>query len=268
MTITELQTILQAEQNKKICVICSENKGYKWEELAESIDNYIVSFYPTRVICDIYGSEIESIKLLTVACINAMYKSKEWEYNKLYESLFLKYEPLNNYDRNETETVITDSTLNSTIKQGAQTNTTSGNVNVGERNDRNTSTNTNGSRNDTTENTMSVSPSDEKNTFYGKEKNETNASIGEQTATAETSSNIGAQNTTSQNTDNIGERNDSKNDVGNVVVDRNLKVSGNIGTLTSQKMLSDERDVAFFELIKIIAHDTVNAICSGIWEIL
>ena len=76
MTIAELQTILQTEQNKKICVICSENKGYKWEELAESIDNYIVSFYPTRVICDIYGSETESIKLLTVACINAMYKSK------------------------------------------------------------------------------------------------------------------------------------------------------------------------------------------------
>ena len=103
---------------------------------------------------------------------------------------------------------------------------------------------------------------------YGKEKNETTASIGEQTATAETSSNIGAQNTTSQNTDNIGERNDSKNDIGNVVVDRNSKISGNIGVTTSQQMLQSEREVAFFELIKIIAHDTVNAICSGIWEIL
>ena len=50
MTITELQTILQTKQNKKICVICSENKGYKWEELAHFVDDYIDSFYPVRIV--------------------------------------------------------------------------------------------------------------------------------------------------------------------------------------------------------------------------
>lgn len=268
MTMTELQMILQAEQNKKICAICSENKNYKWEELAESIDNYIVSFYPTRVICDIYGSETDSIKLLTVACINAMYKSREWQYNKLFDSLSLIYEPLNNYDRTETETVITDSTQDTTVKQGAQTNTTSGNINVGARSDSNTTTNIAGARNDSNTNILSVSPSDEKNTFYGKEKNENSAQIGQQTTSIDSTNNLGAQNTTNSATDNIGERNDSKKDVGNVVVDRTLRTKGNIGVTTSQQMLQSEREVAYFELIKIIAHDTVNAICSGLWDIL
>ena len=268
MTITELQTILQTEQNKKICVICSENKGYKWEVLAPFVDDYIDSFYPIRIISNIYGTEKESITLLTVACINALYKSKEWQYNKLFDSLSLIYEPLNNYDRTETETVITDSTQDTTVKQGAQTNTTSGNINVGARSDKNTTTNIVGARNDSNTNVLSVSPSDEKDTFYGKEKNENNIQVGQQSTSADSTNSLGEQNTTNSATDNIGERNDSKKDVGNVVVDRTLKTKGNVGVTTSQQMLQSEREVAYFELIKIIAHDTVNAICSGLWDIL
>ena len=268
MTITELQTILQTEQNKKICVICSENKGYKWEVLAPFVDDYIDSFYPIRIISNIYGTEKESITLLTVACINALYKSKEWQYNKLFDSLSLIYEPLNNYDRTETETVITDSTQDTTVKQGAQTNTTSGNINVGARSNKNTTTNIVGARNDSNTNVLSVSPSDEKDTFYGKEKNENNIQVGQQSTSADSTNSLGEQNTTNSATDNIGERNDSKKDVGNVVVDRTLKTKGNVGVTTSQQMLQSEREVAYFELIKIIAHDTVNAICSGLWDIL
>ena len=268
MTMAELQTILQTDNNKKICAICVENKGYKWEELAHFADDYIDSFYPIRTISDIYGTEKESITLLTVACINALYKSKEWQYNKLYDSLLLSYEPLNNYDRTETETVITDSTLDSTVKQGAQTNTSNSNINVGARNDKNTTTNIVGARNDNNTNVLSVSPSDEKDTFYGKEKNENNIQVGQQTTNIDSTNSLGEQNTTNSTTDNIGERNDSKKDVGNVVVDRTLKTKGNIGVTTSQQMLQSEREIAYFELIKIIAHDTVNAICSGLWDIL
>ena len=268
MTMAELQTILQTNNNKKICAICAENKNYKWENIAAFVDNYIDSFYPIRTISDIYGTEKESITLLTVACINALYKSKEWQYNKLYDSLLLSYEPLNNYDRTETETVITDSTLDTTVKQGAQTNTINGNVNVGARSDKNATTNIVGARNDSNTNILSVSPSDEKSAFYGKEKNENSIQVGQQTTSIDSTNNLGAQNTTNSATDNIGERNDSKKDVGNVVVDRTLRTKGNIGVTTSQQMLQSEREVAYFELIKIIAHDTVNAICSGLWDIL
>ena len=268
MTIAELQTILQTDNSKKICEICVENKGYKWEELAHFADDYIESFYPTRVISGIYGTEKESITLLTVACINALYKSKEWQYNKLFDSLSLTYEPLNNYDSTATETVITDSTQDTTVKQGAQTNTTSGNINVGARSDKNTTSNIVGARNDSNTNVLSVSPSDEKNTFYGKEKNENNIQVGQQSTNIDSTNSLGEQKTTNSATDNIGERNDSKKDVGNVVVDRTLRTKGNIGVTTSQQMLQSEREVAYFELIKIIAHDTVNAICSGLWDIL
>ena len=268
MTMAELQTILQTDNNKKICAICAENKGYKWEELASFADNYIDSFYPIRVISNIYGTEKESITLLTVACINALYKSKEWQYNKLYDSLSLSYEPLSNYDKMETETVITDSTQDTTVTQGAQTNTTSGNINVGARSDKNITSNIVGARNDSNTSVLSVSPSDEKDTFYGKEKNENNIQVGQQSTSIDSSNNLGEQKTTNSATDNIGERNDSKKDVGNVVVDRTLKTKGNIGVTTSQQMLESERQIAYFELIKIIAHDTVNAICSGLWDIL
>ena len=56
MTMAELQTILQTDNSKKICAICAENKGYKWEELASFVDDYIDSFYPVRTISNIYGS--------------------------------------------------------------------------------------------------------------------------------------------------------------------------------------------------------------------
>ena len=268
MTMAELQSILQNDNNKKICVICAENKSYKWESIAPFVDDYIDSFYPNRVISSIYGTEKESITLLTVACINALYKSKEWQYNKLFDSLSLTYEPLNNYDRTETETVITDSTQDTTVKQGAQTNTTSGNINIGARSDKNTTTNIVGARNDSNTNVLAVSPSDEKETFYGKEKNENNIQVGQQSTSIDSTNSLGEQNTTNSTIDNIGERSDSKKDVGNVVIDRTLKTKGNIGVTTSQQMLESERQVAYFELIKIIAHDTVNAICSGLWDIL
>ena len=268
MTMAELQATLQTDKSKKICAICTENKNYKWEELAPFVDNYIDSFYLTRVISSIYGTEKDSITLLTVACINALYKSKEWQYNKLFDSLSLTYEPLNNYDRTETETVITDSTLDTTMKQGAQINTANGTINVSARSDKNTSTNIVGARNDSNSNLMSVSPSDEKNTFYGKEKNENSVQVGQQTTSVDSTNNLGAQNTTNSSTDNIGERNDSKKDVGNVVVDRTLRNRGNIGITSSQQLLESERQVAYFELVKLIAHDTVNAICSGLWDIL
>ena len=267
-TMIELQNTLQTDNGKKICAICVENKGYKWEALAPFVDDYIDSFYPIRIMSSIYGTEKESITLLTVACVIALYKSKEWQYNKLFDSLSLIYEPLNNYDRTETETVITDSTLDTTVTQGAQTNTTSGNVKIGARSDKNTTTNNVGARNDSNTNVLSVSPSDEKDTFYGKEKNENNIQVGQQSTNTDSTNSIGEQNTTNSATDNIGERNDSKKDVGNVVADRTLRTKGNIGVTTSQQMLQSEREVAYFELIKIIAHDTVNAICSGLWDIL
>lgn len=267
-TMLELQKTLQTDKGKKICAICVENKGYKWEELAPFIDNYIDAVYPIRIMSSIYGTEKESITLLTVACINALYKSKEWQYNKLFDSLSLIYEPLCNYDRTDTETVITDSTQDTTVKQGAQTNTTSGNINVGARSDKNTTTNIAGARNDTNTNVLAVSPSDEKDTFYGKEKNENNIQVGQQSTNIDSTNSIGEQNTTNSATDNIGERRDSKKDVGNVVVDRTLRAKGNIGITSSQQLLESERQVAYFELIKIIAHDTVNAICSGLWDIL
>ena len=268
MTMAELQATLQTDKSKKICAICVENKGYKWESISPFVDDYINSFYPNRVVSSIYGTEKESITLLTVACINALYKSKEWQYNKLFDSLSLVYEPLNNYDRTETETVITDSTLDTTMKQGAQTNTTSGNINIGARSDKNTTSNIVGARNDSNTNVLSVSPIDEKDTFYRKEKNENNVQVGQQTTSVDSTNSLGEQNTTNSATDNIGERNDSKKDIGNVVEDRTLKTKGNIGVTTSQQMLQSEREVAYFELVKIIAHDTVNAICSGLWDIL
>lgn len=268
MTMAELQATLQTDKSKKICAICAENKGYKWRELAPFVDDYIDSFYPNRVISSIYGTEKDSITLLTVACINALYKSKEWQYNKLFDSLSLTYEPLNNYDRTDTETVITDSTQDTTVKQGKQTNITSSNINIGARSDKNTTTNIVGARNDSNTNVLAVSPSDEKDTFYGKEKTENNIQVGQQSTSLNSTNSLGEQSTTNSTTDNIGERNDSKKDVGNVVVDRTLRAKGNIGITSSQQLLESERQVAYFELIKIIAHDTVNAICSGLWDIL
>lgn len=43
------------------------------------------------------------------------------------------------------------------------------------------------------------------------------------------------------------------------------RIHGNIGVTTSQQMLESERDVAMFNLYKIIADDIINYFCISIW---
>lgn len=43
------------------------------------------------------------------------------------------------------------------------------------------------------------------------------------------------------------------------------RIHGNVGVTTSQQMLESERDVAMFNLYKIIADDIINYFCISIW---
>lgn len=218
------------------------------------------------------------------------YNVHKYQYETLYNTTLLKYEPLQNYDRTEEVTDNTErigsgdttfgsrtdiSTTNNTINIGAQDNTNTDNetTKIGAIN---TETNSSTSKDGSESNEKKVAPYDTE-TYYNQEKNE--LSFTNRTDTNEsTTTNERIDSRTNTNTENVGARKDttesstsntfgghtdatSRNE--NETYTHKSHIYGNIGVTTSQQMLESEREVAYFNFVSIVAHDIIKliAIC-------
>lgn len=149
---------------------------------------------------------LTSEKLSTVAnLVFYMYRGN-WE--KLYYTLSLEYNPISNYDMSETETVDND-----------RTNTRT-----------NTGTQTTAGSNSATGSTSSNAD----NNVYG--FNSVN-SVGD------TENDVTASNTTSSTDSHTTTDNLTETETGGENIERTLTRSGNIGVTTSQQMIQAERDL-------------------------
>lgn len=159
-------------------------------------------------------------------------------WKKLYETTVLKYDPIHNYDRNEswTEDENTD-------KKGSSENRGS----VSTETEGNTTQNRNGSGSLNT-------------SHYVSAYNETDF-----TPTAKDSETQNASSTTSQNDSSSVDSSESSS--GNTSesekrsVKRNGEISGNTGFHTKQKMIEQEREVAMFNIIDHIISSFKNRFC-------
>lgn len=235
-------------------------------------------------------SALENPSIIQNIIVN-LYNANKYEYETLYNTTLLKYEPLQNYDRTEEVTDNTErngtndttfgsrtdiSTANNTTNIGAQDNTNTDNetTKIGAIN---TETNSSTSKKGSESNEKEVAPYDSE-TYYNQEKDTlsftnrsdtnnstTNTNARTDTRTNTTTEKVGArQDTTESSTSNIfGEHTDASSKNENETYTHKSHMYGNIGVTTSQQMLESEREVAYFNFVSIVAHDIIKliAIC-------
>lgn len=235
-------------------------------------------------------SVINNPSILQNVIVN-WYNSHKYQYETLYKTTLLKYEPLQNYNRTEevedtTNKTGTDDTTfgsrtdtsatNNTTNIGAQDNTNTDNetTKIGSIN---TETNSSTSKKGSESNEKEVAPYDAE-TYYNQEKDtlsftnrtDTNTSTTTTDARTDTRTNnstekIGARiDTTESSTSNtFGGHTDATSRNENETYTHTSHMYGNIGVTTSQQMLESEREVAYFNFVSIVAHDIIKliAIC-------
>lgn len=229
----------------------------KWDSEIDNIDLYIKNYFSDRQI-------FETIEQFTSPVIRALILSKKYEYDKLYGTLLLDYNPIENYNRTETS-----STTNVNGKRKRTVTTHADNRLDGERADTTTigaTTDTinegQQTNNDTT--TQSNNPYDSSN-FYDTSKTSGSNTIGAK----QTTNNIGKRETTSNITTKdvattVGTdiaSDDESTDTATIT----SNISGNIGVTTTQAMIQAEREISNFSFIEKVAKDVVNAISNGVW---
>lgn len=220
------------------------------------VDNYLktkLGKCETYADFDITGKTDEEVKEIynDIAC---MFKAREQQLNRQYYSVILEYNPLVNYDKDETQTHNDSNTIGArqtTLNSGARSESNS----YGARSE----SNTKGARTDSTIDNNSVSPFD--STAYNKPttKSESTFTSGAETdghtAQAYTDGHTAQAVTDTQSTQQATDSNSGG---------YHLKTVGNIGTMTSSYMLNELRRDALFnfvdELVKLIENDLVKMV--------
>lgn len=220
------------------------------EDFNSKITEYARENYGMRTIrgsitvCRTDGEIKDKINAIctTVAFDNA------YGLNVLYKTLNLDYNPIENYNMKEE---ITDTGKISHLNITDSTNTEK---NTGTVANENSGTSTDGATSNTS--VTSKVPFDD-DTMTDTEKNVTtgNAITNSESGNATTTNNL-TNSTTFHNTeDNVEERN-LKN-----VHTR----TGNIGVMTTQDMIKQEREVAEFHFLSIFTRKIIGAICLGVY---
>ena len=235
-------------------------------------------------------SVINNPSILQNVIVN-WYNSHKYQYETLYNTTLLKYEPLQNYNRTEeiTDNTERNGTNDTTFGSRTDTSTTNNTTNIGEQDNTNTDnettkigkinteTNSSTSKKGSESNEKEVAPYDAE-TYYNQEKDtlsftnrtDTNESATTTDARTDTRTNtntekVGARiDTTESSTSNtFGGHTDATNRNENETYTHTSHMYGNIGVTTSQQMLASEREVAYFNFVSIVAHDIIKliAIC-------
>ena len=202
------------------------------------VDNYLktkLGKCETYIDFDITGKTDEEVKEIynDIAC---MFKAREQQLNRQYYSVILEYNPLVNYDKDETQTHNDSNTIGArqtTLNSGARSETTA-----------------KGARTDSTTDNNSASPFD--SMAYNKPTTKSESTF---TSGAESDTHTAQAVTDTQSTQQATDSNSGG---------YHLKTVGNIGTMTSSYMLNELRRDALFnfvdELVKLIEIDLVKMV--------
>ena len=187
------------------------------------------SYFDTK---DMTEAEIKDV-YNDIACL---FKTREEQLNRQFYSLLVKYNPINNYDKTETQTHNESNTIGereTTFVQGERGTTT-----------------TKGSRKDTTTDTQKGSPFDSAEYSKSKGKNVSELEQGQQ---------IDSE-TTDKATDTTTQEEAVDSNTGGY----SLRTMGNIGVTTSDELLQSFRVTALFsfhdELLKVIQEDMLKMV--------
>lgn len=200
-----------------------------------------------------YFTPLDATKINLLATYLADVYYSNWE--RLYNTLNLEYNPISNYDMTETETV---SDTSENTKQQTTTDTAT--------ESRSDTSESEASNNTTNSNTLNGTQTGKKTGFNSGSfvddaqqlNNQTESGATNNTSTAETSSSkTGSLNST--NTIN-GTDTTSKN------IERELNRSGNIGVTTSQQMIESERELYLWKFFDVVFADIDKILTLKVYE--
>lgn len=172
-----------------------------------------------------------------------IYKSHAYEYQTLYDTTIAEYNPIENYNMNEHEVIKNSGTDKTTMSKGEQKTTDEmGQAVV---------TNLKGKEHSKQHSSGDTAPF-ETQTYKKVDQTDTeyNSDSRTDTATAEPVTNSHTRNSYSD-TDSLEHGHE---------VERDLTRSGNIGVTTTQQMLESQRDLARFNLVRIVANDLMQTL--------
>lgn len=274
------------------------------DDFLKNLDDYVFYNIGQKTLIDFFSEEEAEQPVTALNRIARVLQNYRYMLNTSYETMFFEYDPISNYDRTEHhsyngnnvtgeqnynfnfgEKISTsvDSGNTTNLTYGKQTqesveNPTTETVNYGKQKN----TNVNGSRNQSENNKIysfdgglvdnnssvtadnSVTDTQEtdaytnktdfaekKSTITTNEKTDTQ-SIGEKTVT----------NTDSafENTELHGRREDTQG------YTNDITVKGNIGVMSTQNMIEQERNIAVFNFAKILCDILLKEVCKCEWE--
>lgn len=185
------------------------------------------------------GSISENNRTILAGIIFTMFNQK-WKH--LWTINGVEYNPIQNYDMTETESIDTDTTDNTT----------------------NTGTITNVTDSDSTQ-TGTVADNGNTSENVGVYGFNSDSSVGTDTSTG-TVTNTRTDNLSGTNdTTETETRNTATSNIGNRAVDRELRRSGNIGVTTSQQMIESEIELWKWNFFKSVFADIDSVCCLDVY---
>lgn len=200
------------------------------------------TFYRLRKIC--FGMDWEDMLARVQKICDNVYLTHAYTYQHLYDTTVAVYDPIENYNMIEHEKTQNDGTDTTTHQLGSHTDTTV----YGEQ----TLTDIIGNRQRTTDGTNDRAPFESQSYQHLDKNHET---VSDLSATDRHTQSSRDDSTT------YGGRTDTDKLEHGHDITRDLTRHGNIGVTTSQQMLESERELARFNLVRVVANDLVHALC-------
>lgn len=186
-----------------------------------------------------------SVKIKSVC--ETLYAVNKYKYDKLFATLDLEYNPIDNYDMTEVEEVQVDKDNTNTYDRGQETF------------DKGQETFTKGSQTDSVGGetvTHNASPYDSVNVAV----DSSDVSTGHSDTEGQ------RQDTTSARHDTTSARHDTTVDDGSDHTERELHRHGNIGVMSTQQLIASERETALFNIYKVVAKDILPRIATIVYD--
>lgn len=265
--IITIQDYLNQTPSNPFLGSATKPEGIVSDEFQNALVGYISNnYYNYHFIPDIFVASHELAPDLFMSIIRTrcdrVYYANEYTYEKLYNTLGLQYDPISNYDMKEHEDIINKGQDTTESDYGAHTDT----VTVGGHTDsyvqgESTLTDTIGNRERSGNNTGDKAPFNSQNYQHLDKgtysETEQSATDSHRQSSRSDSATIGGR----TDSTSVGSHKDSGITVYGHEIERDLTRKGNIGVMTAMDMIKQERDVAMFNLVAIVANDIISALC-------
>lgn len=247
--IITIQDYLNKHPTKPFIGVATKPEGVTGADFQNALEGYIANNYynyhfnSTIFVIGVEKSESEMFAAIKLRC-DRVYLSHVYEYETLFNSMGFEYEPIENYNMEEKEKITnsgTDTLINNT-------NPTVDSETIGGH----TLTDVYGQDKVTHSGTDSKAPFNSQQ-YHNLDKSDDAETRESRTDTHNYSQTINNYNQGARHTQNT-------TDHGHVI-DRELSRHGNIGTVTAQDMIKQEREIAMFNLVAIVARDIIDALC-------